>query len=203
MQSPESTVQDPASSPSGSSLKAAIVPDFSGPSVPIGQLTERADWPQCAMGVFVNIHGFEGVVVDLISQSIKVVSADRITQRFNANRLKTLFAPPDRSRPAAQPVSSERPAAAASSRPAAAEPDFAPPARVYLSNPNFEAPVRAIRTYASQDDFPACAYGQHVDITGFAGVVVEIVRGSLKVQAADGTHRSYNAGTLKKLYGRA
>ena len=73
----------------------------------------------------------------------------------------------------------------------------------YDGGANFSAPVRAIRTYASQPDFPQCAYGQHVDIPGYQGVVVEIVRGSLKVQSPTGTIRSYNADQLKILYGRA
>ena len=38
--------------------------------------------------------------------------------------------------------------------------------------------------------------------TRVPGVVVEIVGGSLKVQALEGHIRSYNAVVLKKLYGR-
>ena len=61
---------------------------------------------------------------------------------------------------------------------------------------------RAVGDYAGKPDFPKCAYGKHVDILGYTGVVVEIVQGSLKIQSATGTTRSYNSEVLKKLYGK-
>lgn len=205
MESSETTVQGhettPASTPTVTSARKVITtPDFSGTPQPIGPLTERADWPQGALGVFVSIHGFEGVVVEIINQSIKVLSADRITQRFNVHRLKALFAPPDRSRPLSVP---ERSTPVVSTESTPTEPEPAEPARIHITTPDFSAPVRAIRTYASQPDFPECAYGKHVEIPGYSGVVVEIVKGSLKVQSAEGPIRSFNVGVLKKLYGRA
>ena len=178
-------------------------PDFSGTPQPIGEWTERADFPRCALGAYVSIHGFEGVVVELINQSIKVLSPDGISQRFNANRLKTLFARPDRSMPVSEVLSSEFLDPVAQPTPARDEPETTPPARVYIADPDFSTPIRAIRAYASQPDFPQCAYGRHVDIPGYSGVVVEIVGGSLKVQSPTGTIRSYNGEALKKLYGRA
>lgn len=167
--------------------------------MPIGQLTERADWPQCALGVLVSIHGFEGLVVDILGQSIRVRSSDRITQRFNANRLKTLFAPPDRS-PLVSSYEPPKPVAPAPAETDEPEPEL--PKRAHIAKPDFTQEVRAIRTYAAENDFPQCAYGRHVDISGFSGVVVEIVKGSLKVQDQGGTLRSYNAVALRKLYGR-
>jgi hypothetical protein len=131
-----------------------------------------------------------------------VLSPDGITQRFNAHRLKALFAPPDRSEPVPQTLARERPKPIAEPRPTRDEPGPAP-ARVRITDADFTAPVRAIRTYASQPDFPQCAYGKHVDIPGYSGVVVEIVKGSLKVQSPTGTIRSYNAEALKKIYGKA
>ena len=77
------------------------------------------------------------------------------------------------------------------------------PARVYIENPDFAAPPQPISDYASQPDFPRCAYGKHVDILGCTGVVVEIVKGSLKVQTPTGTTRSYNADVLKKVHGKS
>jgi hypothetical protein len=199
MQSPETTVPENEATPPAPARTGAIVPDFSGPAVPIGQLTELPDWPRCALGTHVSIHGFEGVVMEIINQSIRVVSADRISQRFNANRLKMLFAPPDRSW---TPPPSESPKPVAPPEVAPDEPEAELPQRVYIAEPDFSEPIRAIRTYASEAEFPQCAYGKHVDISGYEGVVVEIVGGSLKVQALEGHIRSYNAVVLKKLYGR-
>lgn len=203
MQSPTTTEQDTEATPPAPTPKVITEPDFSGTPQPIGQWTERADFPQCALGAYVSIHGFAGVVVEIVNQSLKVRSQDGITQRFNAYRLKTLFAPPDRTKPAPQTLSMERPKPVAEPRPARDEPEPLPPPRIHITNPDFSEPVRAIRTFASQPDFPQCAYGKHVDIPGYAGVVVEIVKGSLKVQSPTGTIRSYNGEALKKLYGRA
>ncbi len=202
MQSPTTTDQDTEAAPPAPARKVITEPNFSGTPQPIGQWTERADFPQCALGAYVSIHGFAGVVVEIVSQSIKVLSPDGLMQRFNAYRLKALFSPPDRSKPAPQTLSTERPKPVAEPRPAPDEPEPAPP-RVHITDPDFTAPVRAIRTYASQPDFPQCAYGKHVDIPGYSGVVVEIVKGSLKVQSPTGTIRSYNAEALKKIYGKA
>ena len=182
--------------------KAITEPDFSGTPQPIGQWTERADFPQCALGAYVSIHGFAGVLVEIINQSIKVQSPDGKSQRFNAYRLKTLFAPPDRTKPVAQTLSMERPKPVAERRRVNDEPEPEPLPRIHITNPDFSTEVRAIRTYVSQPDFPKSVYGKHVDIPGYQGVVVEIVNGSLKVQSPTGTLRSYNAEALKKLYGR-
>ena len=73
---------------------------------------------------------------------------------------------------------------------------------MHITNPDFSVPICSIRAYASQPDFPQCAYGKQVDIPGYVGVVVEIVKGSLRVQSPTGTIRSYNGVALKKLYGR-
>ncbi|MBI2927143.1 MAG: hypothetical protein HYY24_15715 [Verrucomicrobia bacterium] len=202
MQSPTTIDRDTEAAPPAPARKVINEPNFSGTPQPIGEWTERADFPQCALGAYVSIHGFAGVVVEIVSQSLKVLSPDGITQRFNAYRLKALFAPPDRSEPAPQTFSTERPKPIAEPRPVREEAEPAPP-RVHITDPDFTAPVRAIRAYASQPDFPQCAYGKHVDIPGYSGVVVEIVKGSLKVQSPTGTIRSYNAEALKKIYGKA
>ena len=201
MQSPTTTEQETDAAPPAPTPKVITEPDFSGTPVPIGQWTERADFPQCALGAYVSIHGFAGVVVEIVNQSLKVRSSDGVSQRFNAYRLKTLFAPPDRTKPVAQPLSMERPKPVAEPRAVRVEPEPLP--RVHIVNPDFSQPVRAIRAFAGQADFPQCAYGKHVDIPGYSGVVVEIVGGSLKVQSPTGTIRSYNAEALKKLYGKA
>ena len=181
--------------------------DFSGTPQPIGELTGRTDYPECLRGVHVDIRGFAGVVVEIVNQSIKVRSSEGITQSFNINRLRTLFAPPERSAPAPSTPHAERP----TTRPvtvAEAEPDSADeaeaeaPGRDYVENPDFTAPLTVIDELAGQPDFPQCAYGKHVDIRDFTGVVVEIVKGSLKIQSPEGITRSYNAAVLKRLYGK-
>ncbi len=203
MQSNSSTEEGNEAATSAPALKVITAPDFSGEPQPIGQWTVRPDFPLCALGAHVSIHGFAGVVVEIINQSLKVRSHEGVSQRFNAYRLKTLFAPPERTKPAPQTLSMERPKPVAERRPARDEPAAEPPPRVHITDPDFSQPVRAIRTFASQPEFPQCAYGKYVDIPGYAGVVVEIVKGSLKVQSPTGAIRSYNAEALKKLYGRA
>ena len=170
-------------------------PDFSGDPESIADWTQRQDFPRCALGAHVNIRGFEGVVVQIIGRSLKIVSKDGVKQRFNGDRLKTLFAPRDLNPPKPQPrlMPKKKPAPEP-------EPE---PERVYIAKPDFTAPVRAIRVYASQPDFPQCAYGKHVEIPGYAGVVIEIVKDSLKIQAESGGVRRFNGRVLKKLYGSA
>jgi len=185
--------------------KVITEPDYSIEAQPISQFTTRADYPACLLGVHIDIRGFAGVVVEIVNQSIRVLSAEGILQSFNFNRLKTLNAPPERSQPTPSPRVVEKPKveAAVPAEVAQAEPESDKPARIYIAEPDFSVPFQKIDDYAGQSDFPQCIYGKHVDIRDYTGVVVEIVRGSLKVQSTDGVIRSYNAGVLKKLYGKA
>ena len=203
MQSPTTTDQDASAASLAPARKVITEPDFSGTPQLIAEWTGRADFPRCALGAYVNIHGFAGVVVEIINQSIKVLAPDGTAQRFNANRLKTLFAPPDHSEPPPERRAMERPQPVPAASVPAEEPEPAAPARTRIADPDFTAPLRVIRAYAGEADFPECALGRHVDIAGYAGVVVEIVDGSLKVQSEAGITRSYNGAVLKKLYGRA
>ena len=216
MQSPNTTDPDYApANPPVPALTEFTAPDTSEASEipqPIGVLAVRPDFPQCALGALVDFQGFIGIVTEIVNQSIRVRSSEGITQRFNTQRLKTLFAPPEHIKPApsARPVpppdADSILGAAARSTPAISlrqpRPEPAAPVRVYIADPDFTTPVLPINTYAVQPDFPKCAYGKHVDIVGYSGVVVEIVRGSLKVQAENGATRSYNAVVLKSLYGQ-
>jgi len=213
------TQSDPANetTPPSSTRTAITVPDFSGTPQPIGELAGRADFPQCAHGEYVDIQGFSGVVVEIIGSSIKVRPVEGITQRFNVHRLKTLYAPtvirpepemlPATATPAVATVMArmERSQIVPRTKPKP-EPDVeeepAKPARVYIENPDFTAPVLLINEYARQPDFPKCAYGKHVDIEGYTGVVVEFVKGSLKIHSPAGITRSYNAEVLRKNYGK-
>ncbi len=193
MQPHSTSDQPPAATPPGP--RPISTPDFSGAPLSIEDVAGRPDFPQCVLGVYIDIRGFAGVVVDIVNQSIKVRSPEGTTQSFNAYRLKTLFAPPERYEPPTPTRETERPDPPAPAKPVA-------PPRVYIADPDFTAPVRPISDYAGQPDFPQCAYGKHVDIVGFSGVVVEIVKGSLKVQPPVGGTRSYNAEIMRKLYGK-
>ena len=198
MQSLTTSDQDNETTPPAPAQKGITEPNFDGPPQPIGEFTNRADFPQCVLGACIDIRGFAGVVVDIVRHSIKVRSPEGITQSFNANRLKTIYAPPDHSEPAPMTISIERPKPAAEP----ARPKPAEPPRVYIADPDFTTPAQPINDYAGRPDFPRCAYGKHVDILGYTGVVVEIVKSSLKIQSAAGITRSYNSDVLKKLYGK-
>ncbi len=211
MSTPTESDQVNDATPTTSKRPAITAPDFSGTPQPIGDFAGRADFPQCAHGAFIDIQGFAGVVVEIVGTSIKVRPIEGITQRFNVNRLKALYAPAVRPEPVVEEVTVareevtmprkfERSPIAAKPEPAEDEP--AKPARVYIENPDFTAPVQLINVYARQPDFPKCAYGKHVDIEGYTGVVVEFVKGSLKIHSPAGITRSYNAEVLKKNYGK-
>lgn len=195
----EATVAAPAAP------KVITEPDYSAEAQPISQFTTRADYPACLLGVHIDIRGFAGVVVEIVNQSIRVLSSEGILQSFNFNRLKTLNAPPTRFEPMPSPriVEKLKVVAAVEQEVADEAPAAEEPERVYIAEPDFSVPFQKIDDYAGQADFPQCIYGKHVDIRDYTGVVVEIIRGSLKVQSPDGIIRSYNAGVLKRLYGKA
>src|SRR6267378_3373314 len=73
--------------------------------------------------------------------------------------------------------------------------------RTLITDPNFNLPVKPISELVIDAEFPRSAMGQHVDIGGYPGVVVEIVKSSIKVRSADGTMMSYNYNALRRLYG--
>jgi hypothetical protein len=77
----------------------------------------------------------------------------------------------------------------------------APASGVLAGEPNYNAPVQPIANLVAAPDFPRNALGQHVDIGGYAGVVVEIVKHSIRVRASEGGTMSYNINTLRRLYG--
>jgi hypothetical protein len=191
--------------PPTSKLRGLVEPDFTGPPKPIAEFAGRPDFPDCAVGEFVDIGGFSGVLVRIVNHSIKVRSPDGITQSFNFHRLRQLYGPVVR----AEPRESESGRASAAPAPPApaVEPAEPPPAapepqRRFIAEPNFANPPRSIREFAGRADFPECAYGEHIDIGGYAGVVVEIVNQSLKVRSAAGVTQRYNVVGLRKLFGK-
>jgi hypothetical protein len=68
------------------------------------------------------------------------------------------------------------------------------------SSPSSE--VKQIAELVNSEDFPRCALGALVDIGGYTGVVAEIVNQSLKVRSSEGQTKSFNAGGLRRIYGR-
>ncbi len=189
-------------------------PDFSRPVRLMKDFAGRADFPECVLGEHVDISGFAGVVVAIVKHSIKVKPPEGLTQSFNVNRLRTLFVPPAPIE--AQPSAASRPADSETSpRPVVRrrqepepEPDAAPseqiapaPVREVIEEPDFSKPVIQIRDMVGREDFPRCAFGEQVEINGFTGVVVEIVKQSLRVRSSDGYLQSFNGPILKKLHG--
>ena len=203
MQSP--TTPEPATETPSPATKREVIaePQFDGPAKPIAEFAGRADFPKCALGEHVDIGGYAGVVVEIVNQSIKVRSPEGIIQSFNIVRLRRLYAPTPR--PEAETVSAPATRVPEFPKPAAHQPEIpAPiPERVVIQEPDFTAPLQPIREFAGRADFPKCVFGKHLDIVGYQGVVVEIVKQSLKVMDTDGYIRSYNVDVLRKLYGKA
>ena len=68
-----------------------LEPNFSAPLVPIESLVHRPEFPGCALGVFVDLHGFSGVVVELVGRSLKVRSREGATHSYNADGLRKIY----------------------------------------------------------------------------------------------------------------
>ena len=192
--------------PSPRKSVAAQAPDYSRPIRPIAELLTEPDFPKCSLGEFVDIGGYTGVVVDLVNLSLKVRSPEGVTKSFNANGLRRIYGPvvrPEPSIPLPEPPS--RPSVPKRER--EREPER--PAPVSLAprvppavEPDFNKPVKNIKELVGRPDFPQCALGEHVDVIGYTGVVIQIIGRSLKVRSQAETTRSYNADALRKLYAK-
>jgi hypothetical protein len=163
---------------------------FDRPLIPISEIVSRPDFPHSAVGEFVDIAGFTGVIVEVIHNSIKIASPEGFTRRFNHYRLRELYGP----RPEPEPIP-----------PLAPEPTApaAPPPPAELQELNFDREVRPIREYFGRSEYPQCLLGELVDVGGYVGVVVSVEGESLKVRTRQGTSRKYNATILPKLHGSA
>ncbi len=82
------SLPDPASQPP---REVILEPDFNSPLVPIEALAQRHDFPRCALGVFVDLHGVAGVVVELVGHSMKIRSREGSTVSYNAERLRQIY----------------------------------------------------------------------------------------------------------------
>jgi hypothetical protein len=186
--------------PNAESLERKVMtePNFDRPVRPIAEFTARPDFPQSVLGELVDIGGYTGVVVEIVSNSIRVRSPEGATQRFNYHTLRRLYAP----RVEAEPLTPSRIAPEAGIAERATVPSIASTERREIEEPNFDRKARPIRELAGRPDFPQCAYGELVEIGDYTGVVVAIVNQSLKVRSPQGTSRKYNADILRKLYGK-
>ena len=70
-----------------------------------------------------------------------------------------------------------------------------------IAEPNFNAPPTPISHFVSRPDYPDCLLGEHVDIAGCVGVVVSIVKHSIKVRSPEGATRSFNSFGLRRIHG--
>ena len=66
-------------------------PNFSSLLVPIESLVGRPDFPGCALGAYIDAHGFTGVVVELVGPSLKIRSREGATQSYNADGLRKIY----------------------------------------------------------------------------------------------------------------
>jgi len=89
----ETPAGSPASPPQA--IRQVILePNFRSPLVPIESLVDRSDFPRCTLGVFVDLHGFTGVVVELAGCSLKVRPREGSTCSYNAEGLRKIYARP-------------------------------------------------------------------------------------------------------------
>jgi hypothetical protein len=197
------TVPDNSRDKPGSAGKRPVTsePEFAGEPKPIGEFAARPDFPQCARGEFVDIGGYTGVVIEVTNQSMRVRSAERITQSFNIHVLRRLYSPRQQPEPENRTESEPSPSPVETEK---APPEISKPTpeRDVITQPDFTKALAPISRFAGRSDFPRCALGEFVDIAGFSGVVIEIVNQSLKVKTPQGLTRSYGVGTLRTLYGR-
>ena len=169
---------------------------------PIAEFAGREDFPECAVGEFVDIGGFSGVVTNIIHNSIQVKSPEGLTRRFNFHTLRKLYGPPPEELPPIPAEPSEQPPQT-ELREMRPRPDEAPPEEPQeVAEPNFDQETKLISQFAGRSDFPECALGQLVEIRGYEGVVVQIIDHSLIVRSREGTSRRYNADILRKLHGK-
>jgi hypothetical protein len=79
--------------PAAEAPKRVIIeqPNFDAPIKPIQEFIDRADFPQCTFGVFVDIGGYQGVVVEIVNRSLKVRCPEERTKSFNADALRQLY----------------------------------------------------------------------------------------------------------------
>lgn len=171
-----------------------LAPNFDAPLRPISELVCDPDFPKSALGLHVDIAGITGVITEIVKHSVKLRTPEGQLKSYNAFTLCKLHAPPPRSE-STPPPPVEAPAASSE------DSGDDEPERQVITEPDFTQPLQPMSDWVTRADFPQCAWGAHVDLGGFSGVVVEIVKQSLKILSEEGDHRSYNAAVLRKLHG--
>jgi len=189
--SPDSKTS-PAAGTSPSATDPILVPNFDPPPRLISELVVDPNFPKSALGLHVDIGGVTGVITEIVKHSVKLRTPEGQLMSFNAFTLCKLYTPAPRSEPAPPPV--EVPAATGE------EPEE--PEQEFLVTPDFTQPLQPMSDWVQRADFPERALGAHVDLGGYSGVVVHVVRQSLKILSQQGDLRSYNAAVLRKLHGR-
>ena len=196
---PASPVLEPEKpEPSPREKALAPEPDFNKPLKPIADLAVLPDFPQCALGELLDLGGFIGVALEIVSNSLKVRSPEGATRSFNIPGLRRRYTP------VAAPYAAEMNTTSRTAHPTgtAAGTPSTPPEGEPLAQPDFEQQVKPIRAFAGRRDFPECALGELVDVRGYSGVLVQIIGDSLKVRSPEGEIRTFDAEVLRKLYGR-
>ena len=84
---------EPAPEPVKPQVKRDIIlnPNFEAPVIPIEDLVGNPDFPQCAFGQFIDLHGYSGVVIEIAGRSLKVRSREGSTRSYNADGLRKLY----------------------------------------------------------------------------------------------------------------
>lgn len=190
--SPDSeTSPAPGTSPSATGL--IPVPNFDTPPRLISELVVDPNFPKSALGLHVDIGGVTGVIAEIVKNSVKLRTAEGQLMSFNAFTLCKLYAPALRSEP--EPPRLEAPAAIVE------DSEREEPEQEFLAAPDFTQPLQPMSEWVKRADFPQRAFGAHVDLGDYSGVVVQVVRQSLKILSPEGDLRSYNAAVLRKLHG--
>ncbi|MEY2407423.1 MAG: hypothetical protein QOF48_93 [Verrucomicrobiota bacterium] len=173
---------------------AIRTPNFDTPPRLIAELVGDPNFPNSALGLHVDIGGITGVITEIVKRSVKLRTPEGSLKSYSTFTLCKLHAAAPRPHPTPAPV--------AEAPPVVSEDDEvdAPEIQV-IEEPDFNLPMQPISDWVRRADFPKCAWGAHVDLGGYTGVVVEIVKQSLKVLSPEGDLRSYNAGVLLKLHG--
>jgi hypothetical protein len=92
VESPAEPAPPPPPAPKPQPKRDVILePNFNSPLVPIETLVNRPGFPRCARGMFIDLHGFTGVVVELVGHSLKVRSREGATHSYNAEGLRKIY----------------------------------------------------------------------------------------------------------------
>jgi hypothetical protein len=183
----------PDSETSPAATDPILVANFDTPPRLISELVVDPNFPKSALGLHVDIGGVTGVITEIVKHSVKLRTPEGQLMSFNAFTLCKLYAPAPRFEPAPPPV--EVPATTGED----SEPEE--PEQEFLAAPDFTQPLQPMSDWVQRADFPQGALGAHVDLGGYSGVVVQVVRQSLRILSQEGDLRSYNAAVLRKLHG--